>query len=223
MPLTPFDLTYVLYTERDALGKLCALLSLAPPFLLVSLATLLASRRDLGTLALLTGALLSAGAASALKKLFRQPRPTGFGLDHLPGYEHGMPSSHAVFCFFLAAYAAAWALGGRWKEPSAALRWGAAGGALAGAAAVAGARVYLHYHSPAQVGAGAGVGAAGGLLWHAATEALLRPHFAGVAASAAGRWLRLRDCSEVDVQRVEYEAVVRAAAGERGKGAARSE
>ena len=211
MPLVPFDLTYVLYTHHDALGKLCALLSLAPPFALVSLATLLASRRDLGTLALLAGSLLAAAAASALKKLLRQPRPAGHGLDHLEGYEHGMPSSHAVFCFFLAAHVCAWALGGRWKEPSALWRWALAGGALAGAAAVAGARVYLHYHSPPQVGVGAGVGAAGGLLWHAVTEALLRPRFAGVAGSAAGRWLRLRDCSEVDVQRVEYEATVRAA------------
>jgi dolichyldiphosphatase len=211
MPLTPLDLTFVEYTKGDRLGKLCALLSCAPPFLLVSLATLLASRRDLATLALACGLLASAALSAALKPLIRQPRPQGFGLAHADGYEHGMPSSHALFCAFAGAHVACWALSGRWREPSLLCRLALAAGALAGAAAVAGARVYLHYHTAEQVAVGGALGAALGAAWFAATEALLRPHFAALAATPLARWLRVRDCSAVDVLRVEYEAVAGAA------------
>lgn len=215
MPLTPLDLTYVQYTQGDKVGKLCALLSCAPPFILVSLATLLLSRRDLATAALATGLLLAAALSSALKPLLRQPRPQGFGLDHVSGYEHGMPSSHALFCAFAAAHVACWALSGRWREPSLLWRAALAGAALALAAAVAAARVYLHYHTLEQVAVGGALGAALGAAWFAATEVLLRPHYAALAGLPLARWLRVRDCSSVDVLRVEYEATTAAAGAQR--------
>ena len=212
MPLVPLDLTHVLYTEGDSLGKLCALLSLTPPFVLVALATLLLSRRDLATLSFLTGLLLSTALSSQLKPLFNQPRPTGHGLDHLKGYEHGMPSSHSVFVAFCAAYAAWWSHSGRWQERHLLLRLGLSSASAGLAASVMLARVYLHYHSWAQVGVGAALGAALGSSWFFLTEAFLRPWFPLIADTALCRLLLVRDCSSIHVINAEYAAARAAAA-----------
>jgi hypothetical protein len=85
MVLVPLDLTYVQYSKHDNLGKLCALLSQTPPFLLVSIATLCLRGRELGTFTFLLGLLIAAGVSSKLKHFFHEPRPAGFGLDHQPG------------------------------------------------------------------------------------------------------------------------------------------
>ena len=47
MARKPFSLTYVTYEEGDSVGLVCALLALAPVFIIVAYATLLVSRREL--------------------------------------------------------------------------------------------------------------------------------------------------------------------------------
>jgi len=218
-PLKPFSLTLVEYEEGSRLGLLCALLSLAPPFAIAAHAALLASRRDLHSAALLAGALLNVAANSALKAAVREPRPPAPLLRHPDGPdEFGWPSAHAQFAFFYAAYAALWALSGRWRVRLFVWRALVAAGGLAAAAAVAASRVALGYHSRAQVLAGCGCGALLGAAFFALVELALRPRFAALAACAPCRALRVRDCSEVDTLLVEYEAVVEAAArAARGK------
>ena len=170
MPLKPFYLTHFEYEENDTLGKLAALASLAPIFAIVAFCTLIASRRDLATPAFLLGQLLNEGVNAALKRALRQPRPPS-QLRHSGPADFGMPSAPAQVCFFFCVYVTLWALrhwrvGAPWRAASAAA-------AAAGAAAVAASRVYLRYHSVPQVAAGAGVGAACGLLWFLFVEALL--------------------------------------------------
>lgn len=207
----PLSLLHVEYEAGDALGKLLALVSQAPIFVMVAYATLIASRRDLGTASLALGQLLNEALNYALKHALREPRPASTP-GHAP--EFGMPSNHAQFAGFAAAAVALWAarrwrVGARWRALAAAA-------AAAGAAAVCASRLYLGYHTRAQVAAGAAVGAAAGAAWHAFTEAALRPRFAALAATRAARWALVRDCSDVNVIEAEYAAV--AGAGKRGGG-----
>jgi len=211
-PLVPFDETLVYYDAGSPLALVAALLSLAPQAAVVAQVTLLASRRDLCQAALLLGNVASVLLNKAAKNALREPRPPS-AIPHSASNEFGMPSNHAQQAFFLASFVAAWALSGRWRVRWLAWRVLAAAGALALAAAVAGARVLLAYHSLDQVLAGGALGLVLGLAHFALVEAVLRPLvFAPIASSAWGRWLRLRDCSDVDVLLVEYEAVAAAAA-----------
>ena len=203
--LVPFTYTHVEYEAGDALGRAAALASLAPIFFVVALATSLAQRRDLGTAALLAGQLANEVLNTALKRALRAPRPTSLH-PHAPAF--GMPSNHAQFAAFSAAYLAIWALSGRWRV-AAGWRRAAAAAAAAAALVVAASRVYLRYHTPAQVAVGAAVGAAAAAAWFAVVEALLRPHFAAVAATPLARALLVRDCSEANVLEREYKAVQR--------------
>ena len=216
MSLRPFSLTHVEYEAGSRLGLLCAVLSLAPPFVICAHATLLASRRDLGAAALLAGALLNVAANGALKAAAREPRPPHPALRQPDGGDaFGWPSAHAQFAFFYAAYAALWALSGRWRVRLRVWRALVAAGALVAAAGVAASRVALGYHTQQQVAAGAGIGAALGAVFFAFVELALRPRFAALAAWAPLRALRVRDCSEIDTLLVEYEAVEAAAAAAR--------
>jgi membrane-associated phospholipid phosphatase len=117
-----------------------------------------------------------------------------------------MPSNHAQFAGFAAAYFCLWALSGRWRVAPA-WRRAAACAAAAAAAAVCASRVYLRYHDAAQVAAGVAVGAAAAAAWHVAVERACRPRFAAVAASPLARALLVRDCSAANVIEDEYAAV----------------
>ena len=207
--LRPFSLTFFEYEEGDAFGKLCALLSCAPIFAVVSFATLFASRRDLATASFFTGLLANEALNAALKRAVKQPRPPS-QLRHGPT-DYGMPSAHAQFCFFFAAYFALWAAR-HWRVGAA---WRAASvcAAAAAAAAVTYSRVYLHYHSVAQVLAGGAVGVASGAAWFLLVEAAARPLFPALARSPLGRALWLRDCTHVNTLLEEYRAVAGVVSG----------
>ena len=125
-----------------------------------------------------------------------------------------MPSAHAQFCFFFAAYVALWAR--RHWRVGAAWRAAAVGAAAVGAAAVTYSRVYLRYHSVPQVCAGAAVGVASGAAWFLFVEAAARPLFPALARSQLGRALWLRDCTHAHTLLEEYKAV----AGVAGEGKA---
>ena len=206
-----FGYTHVLYREGDSLGQVLALISLTPVFVMVSYAALLLSRRDLGTAALAAGQLTNECLNYALKRLLRQPRPSHehAHLDTQPKW--GMPSDHSQFVGFAAAYLTLWAAT-RWRVAPA-QRAVAAIALHVGAAAVMYSRVYLGYHTVAQVGVGYGVGLATGAAWYAFVEAAARPAFPALADVALARWLLVRDCGDVeDVLTVEYTATRRAAA-----------
>ena len=224
-PARPFGLTQCVYAaDAPLLGPLACLVTLSPVYVMVAYVVLLASRRDLATASLLLGQLLNEAANFALKRALRQPRPFS-QMDRGPlgfaGPRYGMPSDHAQFVGFLAAYALLWAAR-CWRAPRA-LRHLAAAGVLLAAAAVAATRVYLRLHTPAQVGVGLAVGAALGGGWFALVQALLRRHFHAIAASRLGRALQLRDLTLVDdVLALEYTASIEAAALARTRAARRA-
>lgn len=105
------------------------------------------------------------------------------------------------------------------------IRW-AEIAALACLAAVVGwARVYLGYHTPGQVAAGAAVGASFALAWHALTVAAAKKVFPWITTLSARLGIWLRDTLAVeDVHQAEYMHVgggfgVGVAAGSKGKAA----
>lgn len=72
-----FGLTFVVYHEGDIIGKILALLSLLPIFLIVAVFTSFVTRRDLAALSLLVGQFFNQIVSVSLKKIFKQPRPAG--------------------------------------------------------------------------------------------------------------------------------------------------
>jgi dolichyldiphosphatase len=111
-----FSLTHVSYVEGDTIGKLLALVTLSPIFIIVMYSTILMTRRDIQTLFIVIGQLLNVFLNLTLKKLIKEPRPQerylfkGYsdtfsdicrsGLD-----DEGMPSNHSQFiAFFCVVY-----------------------------------------------------------------------------------------------------------------------
>ena len=217
MPLVPFVYTFIEYEANDALGQLFALSALAPFFLLSAYVTLLASRRDLHTAALLLGQLLNEAVNHALKYAVRVPRSAaaadaGYHAAFNALSPYAWPSDHAQFMAFFAAYVLLWAP----RHWHVAPVWRAlAGGLCALAALVVGVgRVYLHYHSVLQVASGWAVGALCAAAHFALVERVLRPRFAGVAAWQLARWAWVRDLTATrNALKVEYEAVSRGSKG----------
>jgi dolichyldiphosphatase len=215
-----FAPSFCKFLPGDKLGGLSCLLALSPFFVLVSLGTLVLSRREPATLLFAIGLCASTVFNDALKLVFKDPRPCSNDLycSLSDGDVYGMPSGHSQFMFFGAAYTAAWALSGRWHAPLWARVALSAAGALA-AACVAVSRLYLHVHTTRQVAVGGALGVVLGVAWFALVEAV-RPVFSWLAESALGRALRLRDCSDCDVLTLEYEAVMGAAAAARRRAGA---
>lgn len=199
----PFSFTHVLYRSGDRLGQLLALVSLAPVFVMVGLATLALSRRDIHVCTLAVGQLLNEGLNYVLKHTLREPRPPHpFQGHHLHVPAWGLPSDHSQFAFFFASYVTLFVRGSREGGVWAAAAW-------LGGAVVAASRVYLGYHTPWQVAVGAAVGAVTGAAWYAVTFGLLRPHFATLVGLPLARSLRIRDCSGADdIVDVEYRATI---------------
>jgi dolichyldiphosphatase len=140
---------------------------------------------------------------TVLKHWIKQPRPVALVRHHLGSY--GMPSDHAQFMLFAATYVMMFA----------ALRWGQPGWARAGwalgciflATVVCLSRVYLMYHTPAQVIVGAAVGMVTGIVWFGFTELFLVPLFPMIENLPVSRFLLIRDCSaSQDVLAAEYKA-----------------
>ncbi|GBF99271.1 dolichyldiphosphatase-like [Raphidocelis subcapitata] len=177
-------LTCVHYARGDLIGKALAHASLLPVLLLCAQAAKVYSRREVHEAAVLAGLVATEAVARGLKHLVRSPRPAeGCALLGVCD-AHGMPSSHTAMAFAYAALsaAAAAALAARRRPAARALAALEVFGCGAAAALVAASRVYLGYHSPAQVAAGAALGLALGLAWHAAMAAAGR---AGLFAAAA--------------------------------------
>lgn len=198
----PFGFTYVTYDDGDPVGAAAALLSLTPIFLIVTYAVLLVSRREAHVAFVLAGQLLNGVLNGLLKAALAQPRPAGSDRT-----DPGMPSDHAQFMGFFATYACAFlATRVRFPErPGWRPLLGAAVVALA--LAVAASRVYLGYHTCAQVGVGMGVGTLTGLAWYTLYLRHLRARLPRlVRQSRVCRYLYVLDHSAVeDVLRAEYD------------------
>ena len=136
------------------------------------------ARRDLVAPFVVVGSIGAAFATKALKKAINQQRPDG-----APFTDPGMPSSHALVATFAAAAWAAYCVATAAPRAYALLLLGAA-------ACVSWLRVATGYHTWAQIGVGAGLGAVGALGWMAfgaelLAKGLLAPRAAATAVYTA--------------------------------------
>lgn len=210
----PFSLTHVTYPLLNPpspsdryLPPFLALLSLTPPFGVCALVTATVYQ-DVVAAHLLVGSLLSTALSAVLKRWVREPRPPRYD-DDAEETEYGMPSNHACFAWFCAAFIGLYAVrpgGAAWAAASlpsrsrrassavtsssdklerrraAASRWHHLHTAVAiglvpfVAVGCSYSRIYLGYHTSAQVQAGALLGATLGALWYRLfeTEAVRR-------------------------------------------------
>eukprot|EP00894_Picocystis_sp_ML_P000671 jgi/Pico_ML_1/51188/g2265.t1 len=151
----------VRYASGDAVAQVLAYVTLVPVAWVPFHAGWVAARRELQSLLVFTGVFLNEAVSMTIKKLVRQPRPSGCqALDVCHSF--GFPSSHASLMFFLAGYAWMRVRNTKMSRSEAftmLLSWPAA-------ILVGWSRVYLGYHTLDQVVAGAFLGAFQGLLWH---------------------------------------------------------
>lgn len=171
-------LTHVQYDPSDSIAKVLALVTLSPIFLLCSYVTIILLRRELTFINAMIGQLACEGLNWALKRLFRQARPT----THL-GSGYGMPSSHSQFLGFFAAFFLAhfYLNSPPLVQPRTlvnSMRRFEHGLAMALIALLSVltcySRYHLHYHSVLQIAVGLSIGLAFGSVYYYFTEFLSR-------------------------------------------------
>ncbi|TKA75718.1 hypothetical protein B0A49_03197 [Cryomyces minteri] len=176
-PLASLSLTHVHYNPADPVSYVCAWLALVPQALCITYATLIWSTREAEVLLMFAGQMSCEALNWALKRLIKEERPR-----QMNGKGYGMPSSHAQFvAFFSVSLTLFLLLRHNPHAPHAspthiptsfAERALLSLAALASAAAVAGSRIYLNYHTPKQVLVGCATGAGFAMVWFAVTTYL---------------------------------------------------
>ncbi|XP_050714247.1 dolichyldiphosphatase 1-like isoform X2 [Eriocheir sinensis] len=180
----------------DIIGKFLAVCSLMPLAIITGFVTLILFRRDLHTITFFAGALLNEAINLVLKNIIAEPRPLQRGGLYT---EYGMPSSHSQMMWFFASYSilflifrlhhiSSYVMEFLWKVLVAV-------GLITAAIAVTYSRVYLLYHSWAQVLLGALVGMVLGCGWFGMVHIMLTPLFPTVASWSVCERLMIRDTS----------------------------
>lgn len=103
LPSRSQDFTYVVYDSSSPHSFFLAYLTFLPVLIGFGLFNTVLLRRDLEAAYHCCGLLLSTALNNVLKRLIRQPRPTGSAK-----LGHGMPSDHAQFSFFFVVYMTYW-------------------------------------------------------------------------------------------------------------------
>ncbi|XP_020578251.1 lipid phosphate phosphatase gamma, chloroplastic [Phalaenopsis equestris] len=212
IPSTPqllkaVTLTHVRYHRGDSLGHLLAWVSLIPVFIsLGGFVTHFLFRRELQCLCFSLGLIFSQFLNELIKSSVQQSRPeTCVALEMCDS--HGWPSSHSQYMFFFSTYFSLLCLSGtgegvssrRSRFLTALFPWPAAILTLY-------SRVYLGYHTIAQVLAGAILGLFLGALWYWIVNNLLVDYFPSIEESAIGRFLYIKDTSHIpNVLKFEYD------------------
>ncbi|XP_077262236.1 dolichyldiphosphatase 1 isoform X1 [Temnothorax americanus] len=177
----------------DVFGQLLAVISLIPFAIVAGLVTLILFRRDLHTIVFFIGVAVNECINYVLKHTIRQARP--IKRDGLYA-EYGMPSTHAQFMWFFAAYATLFiyfrlnyncTIAERFWRTIVAI------GCIVTAMLVTYSRVYLLYHSNTQVFCGALIGIALGTAWFVIMHTVLTPLFPIVVSWRISEFLLLRD------------------------------
>lgn len=188
---TPLKLLHMEYPEGDKMGHVLAWFSMSPFFIFAGMVTLILFRRDLHTISFTVGQLINEVFNLILKRIIKEPRPQVQHTVHL--VQHGMPSSHAQFIWFFSAYYVLFIIfrvvedNHKWWKPGMSL------GATALATVVTYSRVYLGYHTTAQVMWGSGIGIGCAILWFVLTQKVLTPLFPTIAASSIAEFFLIRD------------------------------
>ncbi|XP_049393079.1 lipid phosphate phosphatase gamma [Solanum stenotomum] len=204
-PLKAVTLTHVRYRKGDQLGHFLAWVSLVPVF--ISLGGFISHfifRRELQGMFFAIGLIISQFINEIIKKSVQQARPETCALLEMCD-SHGWPSSHSQYMFFFAVYFTLLTykkLGLIFRNQllvAVVLVWPLAVLTMY-------SRVYLGYHTVAQVFAGAALGAVLGWGWFWIVNNVLSGLFPAIEESAFGRFFYVKDTSHIpNVLRFEYE------------------
>lgn len=204
-PLKAVTLTHVRYRKGDQLGHFLAWVSLVPVF--ISLGGFISHfifRRELQGMFFAFGLIISQFINEIIKKSVQQARPETCALLEMCD-SHGWPSSHSQYMFFFAVYFTLLTykkLGLIFRNQllvAVVLVWPMAVLTMY-------SRVYLGYHTVAQVFAGAALGSVLGWGWFWIVNNVLSGLFPAIEESAFGRFFYVKDTSHIpNVLRFEYE------------------
>lgn len=191
----PLSLTLVEYPQGDLFGKLLALISLIPFAIIAGVITLILFRRDLHTIAFFGGLLINESINFVLKHAICEPRPMKRDNVHV---EYGMPSMHAQFMWFFAAYIILFICIRLHHNNNSSISerfWRIAiiAACIVVAVLVTYSRVYLLYHTISQVICGALVGIILGAIWFIIIHVVLTPIFPIIVSWRISEYLLLRD------------------------------
>jgi len=190
-------LTYVEYQEGDPLGMLFAMYSLLPPIIVIVFITSFIIRRDLHTLTYGVGVIVNYAANYGLKQYFAEPRPL---VRSIQFNEFGMPSTHSQFMWFVSTYMALFIAFRLHHKPACMeilwkLVWVVL--CLTSAWMMSYSRVYLEYHTTAQVVWGGVAGGAMAFLWFLLTQLVFTPLYPWVAGWSISEFFLLRDTTSI--------------------------
>ncbi|CAL0316968.1 unnamed protein product [Lupinus luteus] len=196
--LKAVTLTHVRYQRGDNLGHFLAWISLVPVF--ISLGGFISHfifRRELQGIFFALGLIFSQFINEFIKTTVQQARPeTCFLLEMCDS--HGWPSSHCQYTFFFATYLTFLLFSSRHVILHL-LTWSLALLTMY-------SRVYLGYHTVAQVFAGTGLGIFLGAVWFWVVNNLFCVYFPVIEESVFGRVFYVKDTSHIDnVLKFEYE------------------
>ncbi|ERM99332.1 hypothetical protein AMTRI_Chr08g205910 [Amborella trichopoda] len=205
MALKAVTLTHVRYEKGDKLGHFLAWVSLLPVFIsLGGFVSHFIFRRELQAMFFALGLLISQFLNELVKTSVQQSRPETCAVLEMCD-SHGWPSSHSQYMFFFATYFTLLVRRGLGVS-------GRAERLLVGlipwplAFLTMYSRVYLGYHTVAQVFAGAALGAALGVVWFLVVNSVVIDWFPMIEESAFGRYFYIKDTSHIkNVLRFEYE------------------
>ncbi|KAJ8542200.1 hypothetical protein K7X08_017066 [Anisodus acutangulus] len=204
-PLKAVTLTHVRYQKGDQLGHFLAWVSLVPVF--ISLGGFISHfifRRELQGMFFAIGLIISQLINEIIKKSVQQARPETCVLLEMCD-SHGWPSSHSQYMFFFAVY---FTLLTYRKLGLICRNQMLIGVLLIWPIAILTmySRVYLGYHTVAQVFAGSALGIVLGGGWFWIVNNVLSGFFPAIEESAFGRFFYVKDTSHIPiVLRFEYE------------------
>ncbi|MBA0733149.1 hypothetical protein Gogos_017188, partial [Gossypium gossypioides] len=204
--LKAVSLTHVRYQRGDQLGHFLAWVSLVPVFIsLGGFVSHFIFRRELQSMFFALGLVISQFINEFIKKSVQQARPETCALLEMCD-SHGWPSSHSQYMFFFAVYftlLTCKGIGGIWNVRT---KWAALFLPWSLAVLTMYSRVYLGYHTVAQVLAGASLGILLGGLWFWVVNSMLFCYFPLIEESPFGRFFYVKDTSHIsDVLKFEYD------------------
>ncbi|KAJ8753973.1 hypothetical protein K2173_001871 [Erythroxylum novogranatense] len=204
-PLKAVTLTHVRYRKGDQLGHFLAWVSLVPVFISFGgFVSHFIFRRELQGLFFAVGLLISQFISEVIKTSVQQARPATCALLEMCD-SHGWPSSHSQYMFFFATYVTLLTIKGLgFREFT--KKWVANLVTWSLAVLTMYSRVYLGYHSVAQVYAGATLGIVLGSSWFWVVNSLIFYYFPAIEESKFGRMFYLKDTSHINnVFKFEYD------------------
>ncbi|XP_076642137.1 dolichyldiphosphatase 1 [Halictus rubicundus] len=191
----PLSLTLVEYPQGDLFGKFLALISLAPFAIIAGFITLILFRRDLQTITFFSGIVINDFINFVLKHTICEARPMRRDAVFV---EYGMPSMHAQFMWFFAAYSTLFICIRLHHNNNSSVserfwRIATIAACIIVSLLVTYSRVYLLYHSISQVLYGALIGVILGVIWFLIMHVVFIPFFPHIVSWRISEYLLIRD------------------------------